>query len=124
MAQENRKMAAQPFPRFAVIAELVLDPAKAPVVIRSENVVQVLVVDDRLHEKLRNIRGIEAGMDSNHRGRPVVRLQPDAVALLAPDAFSPLNAGTGVTAVRKVFALDLGRDEVQVMVGPRLNGAD
>ena len=117
-------MAAQPFARFAVVAELVLDPAKTPVVIRSQNVVQILVVDDRLHEKLGDIRGIEAGMDSNHCGRPVVRAQPDAVALLAPDALSPLDARAGVTAVRKVFALDLGGDEVQVMVGPRLRGAD
>ena len=112
-------MTPEPFLRFFVIPELLFLPAETLIVVGSKNVMQVFVVDDRFHEEVRHIGSIEPWMNPDHSGIAVVGTETNAVAFSAADALAPANDGTAPLGepVGKIVALDLGGENLQVVVG-------
>lgn len=70
--QQTQKVASEPRLRFPVMAKPGLPGTKAAIVFRTEYVVKILVMDDRLYEPDRNLRGVEQWMNRNRAGRGIV----------------------------------------------------
>src|SRR6185436_3692152 len=90
-SEEMEEVAADPLLRLAVIAELALVLVEAAVVMRAENVVQVLVIDHRLDKVRRDVRRIEDRVDADLGRVMVVRAEADGAAALARDLLSPAH---------------------------------
>src|SRR6476646_7205134 len=87
--EEEEEVAPDPLLRLAVIAELPLVGVEAPVVVRPEDVVQVLVMDDRLDDVRRHVRGAEKRVDADLGRDVVIRPEPDRSPPFPRDLLPP-----------------------------------
>src|SRR5581483_11806344 len=113
-SQQHQQVSADPLLRFAVIAEAALVRVEAAVVAWAEYVMQVLVVDDRLNEKRRNVRRVQRRMDAHLGGRVIVGAEADAAPLFARDLLAPSHRKRRI--FMEIGAMHLGREGFEMMV--------
>src|SRR5258708_19367730 len=112
-SEEEVQVAAQPLLRLAVVAELPLQSVELAVVRGAGHVVYVLVMDDRLDEEGRNVRGVQDRMDADLARDMVVRAEANGAPILAPDLLPPENGqGRDVVEVRSP---DLATQRLEAM---------
>ena len=88
-AEQQKEIEPDPLLRLAVIREPALLRVEAPVVMRPENVVQILVVNHRLDEERRDVGGVQDGMDADLGGLVIVGAEADAAPALPRDLLAP-----------------------------------
>jgi len=78
------------------------------IVIRPQNVVQILVMNDRLNEERRDMRSVQRRMDANLTGDVIVRTEADAAPRLPLDLLTPSNVKRRI--FEKIGSMHLGRE--------------
>src|SRR5258708_10132683 len=112
-SEEEVQVAAQPLLRLAVVAELPLQSVELAVVRGASHMVYVLVMDDRLDEERRNVRGVQDRMDADLARDVVVRAETNGAAILTADLLPP-EKGPGGDVV-EIGSVELAGQPVEVM---------
>src|SRR5438105_11859828 len=107
-SEKKKQIAADPLLRFAEVAELSLMRVEASIVIRTEHVVQIFVMDDRLDEVGRNVSRVQRRVNANLVRHVIVGTEANAAPRLALDLMAPTHAQHRI--LEKIRSMHLGRE--------------
>jgi hypothetical protein len=113
-AEQDEQIAPDPLLRLAVVPELPLLRMKAAVVIRSQEVMDVFVMDHRLNEKRRDVRRVQERMNADLGGVVIVGSETDGAAPFARDLLTPANREGRM--IGEVGVMNLAGERLKVMV--------